>query len=173
MIRFTAEDGSFVEFPVGGEAQDSGDKATNKAASAALKYAIMQTFLIPTAEVKDSEADPEEPAAPLAPPRPPVAPREEPLDLHAAATPAALPLATAAEVGRCREAIATAPDPSVPFDALLARRQVSHAAHATLTAALRARLAPPAPEPTPEDLADRPALQPPRPARGGRTPSIF
>lgn len=174
MIRFTTEDGSFVEFPVGGEAQDSGDKATNKAASAALKYAIMQTFLIPTAEVKDSEADAEEPAAPLAPPRPPVAPREEPLDLHAAPrpAPAVLPPASPAEVERCREAIATAPDPAVPFDALLERRQVSREAHATLTAALRARLAP-APEPAPEDLADRPALQPPRPARGGRTPSIF
>lgn len=37
-----------------GEAQDSGDKATNKALSAAFKYALMHGFMIPT---QDEEAD--------------------------------------------------------------------------------------------------------------------
>lgn len=179
MIRFTTEDGSFVEFPVGGEAQDSGDKATNKAASAALKYAIMQTFLIPTAEVKDSEAD-DEPAeaTPLAPPRPPVAPpaaaRAEPLDLTGAAVPGPTkPPAAPEEVERCLAAIAAAPDPSVPFNALLDLRQVHPVDHKRLTAALRHALlerpAPSAPDPA---LADRPAL----PARGKTargTPKMF
>jgi hypothetical protein len=34
---------------------DSGDKASNKAASAALKYALLQLFMIPTEEEKDTE----------------------------------------------------------------------------------------------------------------------
>lgn len=54
---FYAEDGSFVECTVEGEAMDMGDKATNKALSAALKYALMQMLLIPTEEPKDSEND--------------------------------------------------------------------------------------------------------------------
>lgn len=41
--------------PFYGEAMDSGDKATNKAMSAALKYALMQTFTIPTEGDNDSE----------------------------------------------------------------------------------------------------------------------
>ncbi len=39
-----------------GEAMDSGDKATNKAMSAAYKYAAFQTFCIPT-EAQDSETE--------------------------------------------------------------------------------------------------------------------
>lgn len=38
-----------------GEAMDSGDKATNKAMSAAYKYVAMQTFCIPTEGDNDSE----------------------------------------------------------------------------------------------------------------------
>ena len=55
--RFYAEDGSFVEAKVIGEAMDSGDKATNKAMSAAYKYACFQIFCIPTEEMLDSEKD--------------------------------------------------------------------------------------------------------------------
>ena len=40
-----------------GEGMDSGDKATNKAMSAAQKYAFFQVFCIPTEEPKDSELD--------------------------------------------------------------------------------------------------------------------
>ncbi len=62
-IKFTfyAEDGSSISSTFRGEAMDSGDKASNKAASVALKYALMQMFLIPTAEDKDTENDSPEP----------------------------------------------------------------------------------------------------------------
>lgn len=57
---FYAEDGSKVTVgPVAGEGLDSGDKATNKAMSAALKYALIQTFSIPTEDM--AEADKETP----------------------------------------------------------------------------------------------------------------
>lgn len=51
-IRFTmyAPDGSNVSCVVVGEGMDSGDKASNKAMSVALKYACFQLFMIPTEE---------------------------------------------------------------------------------------------------------------------------
>lgn len=55
--RFYADDESFVEASVIGEAMDTGDKATNKAMSAAYKYACFQVFCIPTEEMKDPDAD--------------------------------------------------------------------------------------------------------------------
>lgn len=58
---FYADDGSFVTACVFGEGMDSGDKATNKAMSAAFKYACFQVFCIPTEEMKDSEDDSPEP----------------------------------------------------------------------------------------------------------------
>lgn len=58
---FYAEDGTSVSAVVCGEGMDSGDKATNKAMSAAFKYACFQTFCIPTEEMKDSEDDSPEP----------------------------------------------------------------------------------------------------------------
>lgn len=55
---FYAEDGSKVTIgPVAGEGLDSGDKATNKAMSAALKYALIQTFSIPTEDLVDADKD--------------------------------------------------------------------------------------------------------------------
>lgn len=54
-FSFTAEDGSEVASIIEGEAMDSGDKSTNKALSTALKYALMQMFLIPTDEKIDTE----------------------------------------------------------------------------------------------------------------------
>ena len=58
-VKFTfyATDGSSVFSIVEGEAMDSGDKSTNKAMSAALKYALMQMLLIPTEELKDADKD--------------------------------------------------------------------------------------------------------------------
>ena len=50
-----AEDGSEHHVITYGEAMDSGDKATNKAMSAAYKYAAMQAFCIPTEG--DNDAD--------------------------------------------------------------------------------------------------------------------
>jgi hypothetical protein len=52
---FYTDDGSSVESIVIGEAMDRSDKSTNKAMSAAFKYACFQTFCIPTEEMKDSE----------------------------------------------------------------------------------------------------------------------
>lgn len=52
-----AEDGSkHTVGPMYGEAMDSGDKATNKAMSAAYKYAAMQAFAIPTEGDNDADA---------------------------------------------------------------------------------------------------------------------
>ena len=50
-----AEDGSSHTIRTFGEAMDSGDKATNKAMSAAYKYAAFQMFAIPTEG--DNDAD--------------------------------------------------------------------------------------------------------------------
>jgi hypothetical protein len=55
-FTFMSSDGSGVSAVVVGEAMDSGDKATNKAMSIALKYALLQMFLIPTIEEKDPDA---------------------------------------------------------------------------------------------------------------------
>jgi hypothetical protein len=53
----SAEDGSsVVAGPFWGEAMDSGDKATNKAMSAAYKYMAMQVFAIPTEGDNDADA---------------------------------------------------------------------------------------------------------------------
>ena len=54
---FYTDDGSSVESVVIGEAMDRSDKSTNKAMSAAFKYACFQTFCIPTEEMQDSEID--------------------------------------------------------------------------------------------------------------------
>lgn len=54
-------DGSCIETVNVGEAMDSGDKGMNKAMSIALKYSLLQMFLIPTDEPKDPDANtPEE-----------------------------------------------------------------------------------------------------------------
>ena len=52
----SAEDGSDHHVVTYGEAMDSGDKATNKAMSAAYKYAAMQAFCIPTEGDNDADA---------------------------------------------------------------------------------------------------------------------
>lgn len=54
---FYTDDGSSVVAVVVGEAMDRSDKSTNKAMSAAFKYACFQTFCIPTEEMQDSEKD--------------------------------------------------------------------------------------------------------------------
>jgi hypothetical protein len=55
---FYAEDGSKVTVgPIPAEGLDSGDKATNKALSSALKYALIQTFSIPTEDMAESDLE--------------------------------------------------------------------------------------------------------------------
>lgn len=55
MFTFYALDGSKVVVVTSGEALDNSDKATNKAMSAAHKYALIQLFCIPTDEPIDTE----------------------------------------------------------------------------------------------------------------------
>ncbi|MBQ1576314.1 MAG: ERF family protein [Oscillospiraceae bacterium] len=61
-VRYTfyAADGSSVSATVVGEGMDSGDKASNKAMSAALKYALGNVLSIPT-EMIDSETESPDP----------------------------------------------------------------------------------------------------------------
>ena len=58
-VRYTvyAPDGSNIQLTVIGEGMDSGDKATNKALSIAMKYAMFQLFMIPTEDLSDPDAD--------------------------------------------------------------------------------------------------------------------
>jgi hypothetical protein len=53
--NFYAPDGSNLQVVTFGEAMDTSDKAYNKAMSTAYKYALFQTFCIPTEEEKDTE----------------------------------------------------------------------------------------------------------------------
>ncbi len=59
----SADDGSIHTAATFGEAMDSGDKATNKAMSAAYKYAAFMTFAIPTEGDNDADAHTPEVAA--------------------------------------------------------------------------------------------------------------
>lgn len=63
-----AEDGSKHTVKTFGEAMDTSDKATNKAMSAAYKYAALQAFAIPTEGDNDADSHIPEVAARTAPP---------------------------------------------------------------------------------------------------------
>ncbi len=54
---FYASDGSSVSAVVIGEGMDSGDKASNKAMAVGMKYAMFQTFCIPTEEMVDPDGE--------------------------------------------------------------------------------------------------------------------
>ena len=58
-VRYTfyAADGTSVSAVVIGEGMDSGDKASNKAMAVAFKYALFQTFCIPTEEMAQDDPD--------------------------------------------------------------------------------------------------------------------
>lgn len=62
-------DGSKHTVKTYGEAMDSADKATNKAMSAAMKYAYMQAFCIPTEGDNDADAHTPQPLPKQAPPQ--------------------------------------------------------------------------------------------------------
>lgn len=104
----SGEDGSRETVRVVGEGMDSGDKAANKAMSAALKYALSQTLILPFAQVDgDQDTPPASTPKSAAPasaaagnmksaydgrvlkpgedPRPPEKPKEAPLPENAAA----------------------------------------------------------------------------------------
>ena len=78
----SAEDGSKHTVKTFGEAMDSGDKATNKAMSAAYKYAALQAFAIPTEGDNDADAHTHQVAPQQKPQAQQHAPR--PLDVQAA-----------------------------------------------------------------------------------------
>ena len=61
---FYAEDGSHVSAVVQSEGMDSADKSSNKAMSAACKYALFQVFNIPTVEMIDPDAETPEESTP-------------------------------------------------------------------------------------------------------------
>lgn len=63
--KFYADDGSFVEVITQGEGIDTSDKASNKAMSAAMKYAFIELFSIPTADIEDSDRDHTEVTTPI------------------------------------------------------------------------------------------------------------
>lgn len=72
MVEFDfvcATDGSRHTVCMAGEAMDSADKATNKAMSAAYKYACFQAFCIPTEGTPDADSDSHH-VEQAAPPRP-------------------------------------------------------------------------------------------------------
>lgn len=101
-FRFFTTDGSFIESIIEGEAMDSGDKSTNKSMSTALKYALMQMFLIPTEEKLDTEYDTHE-----------VAPKQKPVQKQAAPkeTPKAVPVSEPSEIDLlARKSYATTED---------------------------------------------------------------
>jgi hypothetical protein len=81
----SGEDGSRETVRVVGEGMDSGDKAANKAMSAALKYALSQTLILPFAQV-DGDADSQPPSTKKETPAPDAQPdpkRRSAYDGHA------------------------------------------------------------------------------------------
>lgn len=60
---FYTSDGSYLTTQAIGKAMDAGDKALDKAKSSAMKYLLLQMFVIPTEEDKDIEKDNPEPKA--------------------------------------------------------------------------------------------------------------
>lgn len=66
----SAKDGTRHTVKTYGEAMDSADKATNKAMSAAYKYAAFQAFCVPTEGDNDADAHTHEVAAKAPAPRP-------------------------------------------------------------------------------------------------------
>ena len=65
-VYFFAEDGTYVKAVVQGEAMDSADKSSNKALSAAYKYACFQVLSIPTEEMPDADQNTPDPSVPKA-----------------------------------------------------------------------------------------------------------
>lgn len=78
-IKYTlfAPDGSNVSCVVVGEGMDSGDKASNKAMSVALKYACFQLFMIPTEEMVDPDSETHEVTSKAQTPTAPIAAKQE------------------------------------------------------------------------------------------------
>ena len=77
----STEDGSYVEADGWGEAADNADKGYNKTKSIALKYVLMQMFLVPTKDIADPDKEtPEEVTAKASKPKKVTAPEPTPAD---------------------------------------------------------------------------------------------
>lgn len=63
---FHAPDGTSVSTVTWGEGRDAADKATNKAMTAAVKYALMYTLMVPTSDIDEADASSPETVAPAA-----------------------------------------------------------------------------------------------------------
>jgi hypothetical protein len=111
--HFYAKDGSSVVCTTMGEAMDSGDKASNKAMSAALKYALVETYMIPTYEA-DRDTEEQSPVMAGAPSAKPKATPPK------AAAPAPAPDDLEREKAALRAAFAAAPNVAA-LDALWTR----------------------------------------------------
>lgn len=61
--RFYGPNGDHIEASGWGEGTDSGDKATNKAMTGAMKYVLFQAFAISTEEAAENDADGDSPEA--------------------------------------------------------------------------------------------------------------
>lgn len=81
---FATDDGSGIDVVTIGEAMDTSDKASNKAMSAAFKYALLQTFAIPTEDIHEKDSPTR---AASARPSPPPEPAPEPGESDAPACP--------------------------------------------------------------------------------------
>lgn len=94
-VRYTfyAEDGSSIEAVTVGEGMDSSDKSSNKAMSAAEKYALIQAFKLPTTDVRDSEVEDPRPAARQPQPQPAPKPQQQPARREIQGGPATKPAA--------------------------------------------------------------------------------
>ena len=75
---FCASDGSVLHCITVGEAMDSGDKSSNKAMSAAMKYALLEVFCVPTEADNDTENHSPEPVGRQTSQRPQSAPPTPP-----------------------------------------------------------------------------------------------
>ena len=97
-----AEDGSTHTVRVPGEAMDSADKSTNKAMSAAYKYAAMQAFCIPTEGDNDADATTHEVASSRGPrhdPPPQTITEQQRVEIMALATAKGIEAKRLCEVG--------------------------------------------------------------------------
>jgi hypothetical protein len=67
LFRVYGPDGSFIEHESRGEGTDMGDKASNKAMTAAAKYMLLQVFNVCDAGAEDPDHERQEEQAPAAP----------------------------------------------------------------------------------------------------------
>ena len=127
-IKYTmyAPDGSNISCVVVGEEMDSGDKASNKAMSVAMKYAMFQLFMIPTEELVDPDRETYEVTSAAQTPKQPEAAKQTKVTGNTAAEqpvkPAEKPVEQATKPAEVKQA-QTLPNPDNPVTTYLARER--------------------------------------------------